>query len=158
MRTLANYGSQQKYVNQYKGLNSRLDEMQAAVLGIKLKYLDGENAKRREIVQYYLDNIKNPEIILPVIDGAKDNLSHVWHLFVIRTKNRQKLQQYLMENGIQTLIHYPIPPHRQEAYKEYSHLSFPITEQIHEEVLSLPISPVLTNNEIEKIVSTLNNY
>lgn len=158
MRTLANYGSQQKYVNQYKGLNSRLDEIQAGILGIKLKYLDAENKRRREIARYYLDNINNPDIILPVIDDAKDNLSHVWHLFVIRTKNRQKLQQYLTENGIQTLIHYPIPPHRQEAYNEYSHLSFPITEQIHEEVLSLPISHVLTNEEIEKIVSTLNNY
>lgn len=158
MRALANYGSQQKYVNQYKGLNSRLDEIQAAVLGIKLKYLDAENTKRREIARYYHDTISNPKIILPAIDDALTNLSHVWHLFVIRTKDRQKLQQYLTENGIQTLIHYPIPPHRQEAYKEYSHLSFPITEQIHEEVLSLPISPVLTNDEIEKIITTLNNY
>ena len=158
VRTLANYGSQEKYINKYKGLNSRLDEMQAAVLSVKLKYLDAENKRRREIAQYYIDNIKNHEIILPAIKAAKESLLHVWHLFVIRTKNRNKLQQYLIDNGIQTLIHYPIPPHRQEAYKEYNHLSLPVTEQIHNEVLSLPISPVLTNEEIQKVVDTLNNY
>lgn len=158
VRTLANYGSQEKYINKYKGLNSRLDEMQAAVLSVKLKYLDAENKRRREIAQYYIDNIKNQEIILPAIKATKENLSHVWHLFVIRTKNRNKLQQYLIDNGIQTLIHYPIPPHGQEAYKEYNHLSLPVTEQIHNEVLSLPISPVLTNEEIQKVVDTLNNY
>lgn len=158
IRTLANYGSQQKYINRYKGLNSRLDEMQAGVLNIKLKYLDSENTKRREIAKYYHNTISNPKIILPKIDNALTNLSHVWHLFVIRTPDRNKLQEYLTSNGIQTLIHYPIPPHRQEAYREHNHLSFPITEKIHDEVLSLPISPVLTNEEIEKIITTLNNY
>lgn len=158
IRALANYGSQEKYVNKYQGLNSRLDEMQAGVLSVKLKYLDNENRRRREIAQYYLDSINNPEIILPVIENAKENLSHVWHLFVIRTKQRSKLQQYLTDNGIQTLIHYPIPPHKQEAYKEYNQLSFPITEAIHEEVLSLPISHVMTDDEIKTITDALNNY
>ena len=158
IRALANYGSQEKYVNKYQGLNSRLDEMQAGVLSVKLKYLDNENRRRREIAQYYLDNINNPEIILPVIENAKENLSHVWHLFVIRTKQRSKLQQYLADNGIQTLIHYPIPPHKQEAYKKYNQLSFPITEKIHEEVLSLPISHVMTDDEIKTITDALNNY
>jgi dTDP-4-amino-4,6-dideoxygalactose transaminase len=158
IRALANYGSHEKYVNKYQGLNSRLDEMQAGVLTVKLKYLNEENRRRREIAQYYLDNINNPEIILPVIENVTENLTHVWHLFVIRTKNRNNLQQYLTNNGIQTLIHYPIPPHKQEAYKQYNLLSFPITEKIHDEVISLPISPVMTDDEIKTVTDTLNNY
>ncbi|QEE51345.1 DegT/DnrJ/EryC1/StrS family aminotransferase [Flavobacterium alkalisoli] len=158
IRTLANYGSQKKYVNQYKGLNSRLDEIQAAVLSVKLNYLEAENQKRREIAQYYSDNITNREIILPKVNAITSNLKHVWHLFVVRTQNRDKLQKHLSDNGVQTLIHYPTPPYQQEAYTEYSHLSFPITEQIHNEVLSLPISPVLTNEEIKTIVDILNSY
>lgn len=158
VRTLANYGSQQKYVNQYQGLNSRLDEIQAAVLSVKLKYLDTENQVRREIVQRYIDSVNNPEIILPETGNVTIKSRHVWHLFVIRTKNRDKLQQHLLDNDIQTLIHYPTPPYKQEAYREYNHLSFPITEQIHNEVLSLPMSPVLTEEEIQHIIDTLNSY
>lgn len=156
IRTLANYGSEEKYVNKYQGLNSRLDEIQAAVLDVKLKYLDTENEYRREIAKYYIDNINHPEIILP--QWPVDEKAHVWHLFVIRCKDRTRLQQYLAWNDIQTLIHYPTPPHKQEAYKEYNHFTLPLTEQIHEEVLSLPISPVLTEEEIQRVVTTLNNY
>ncbi|KAF2516853.1 DegT/DnrJ/EryC1/StrS family aminotransferase [Flavobacterium salilacus subsp. salilacus] len=156
IKAIANYGSEEKYVNKYQGLNSRLDEIQAAVLNAKLPYLDEENQKRREIAEYYSRNITNPAIILPEL--PTDENQHVWHLYVIRTKNRAKLQQYVTESGIQTLIHYPIPPHKQEAYKEWNSLSFPITEQIHNEVLSLPISPVLTDEEIKTIVETINNF
>lgn len=155
IRAIANYGSEQKYVNIYQGLNSRLDEIQAAVLNVKLKYLDTENQLRKEIAQFFIENIKNNTIILPQL--PTDN-THVWHLFVIRTSQRDKLKQYLDEKGIQTLIHYPIPPHQQQAYPELNHLSFPITEQIHREVLSLPISPVMTQEEIRKIVITINHY
>ncbi|MNK22250.1 dTDP-3-amino-3,6-dideoxy-alpha-D-galactopyranose transaminase [compost metagenome] len=156
IRVLANYGSEQKYVNIYQGLNSRLDEIQAAVLSIKLKYLDAENLLRKDIAQYYIDTIKNSNIILPQLPADKN--AHVWHLFVIRTSKRDKLKQYLDEKGIQTLIHYPIPPHRQAAYPQFNDLSLPITEQIHREVLSLPISPVMTTEEIRLIVDTLNTY
>lgn len=156
IRALANYGSEEKYVNQYQGLNSRIDELQAGVLDVKLKYLDAENAKRREVVNYYLENIKNPTIVVP--QQPDNENEHVWHLFVVRTANRKALQQYLADNGIQTLIHYPIPPYRQEAYKDMDHLSFPITEKIHNEVLSLPVSPVLTEDEVKKVVEVLNNY
>jgi len=156
IRALANYGSEEKYVNKYQGLNSRLDEMQAAVLDTKLKYLDAENERRREIAQFYIENINNPLVILPECPSNKD--SHVWHLFVIRTAERDRLKQYLSDNGIQTLIHYPIPPHKQQAYPQLNALSLPITEQIHREVLSLPISPVLTDEEIKTVVNTINSY
>ena len=155
IRALRNYGSYKKYENDYKGINSRLDEIQAAVLSIKLKYLDRDNNRRREIANNYLENITNEKIILPKVN---DPNSHVWHLFVVRTKNRAKLQKYLVNKGIQTLIHYPIPPHKQVAYSEWKHLSLPITVKIHNEVLSLPISPVLTNCEVSKIVNIINNY
>lgn len=155
IRAIANYGSEQKYVNIYQGLNSRLDEIQAAVLNVKIKYLDTENQLRKEIAQFFIENIKNNTIILPQLPT---NNTHVWHLFVIRTSQRDKLKQYLDEKGIQTLIHYPIPPHQQQAYPELNHLSFPITEQIHSEVLSLPISPVMTQEEIRLIVDTINAY
>lgn len=161
IRALANYGSKEKYVNIYKGLNSRLDEIQAAVLDVKLQYIDNDNKKRKEVAQFYLENIKHAEIILPALEGgtsASASNEHVWHLFVIRTKNRQKLQQYLSDNGIHTLIHYPTPPHKQGAYKEYNHLTFPITEQIHNEVLSLPISQVMEQKEIQHIVDTINKF
>jgi dTDP-4-amino-4,6-dideoxygalactose transaminase len=154
VRALANYGSQEKYVNKYQGLNSRMDEIQAAFLSVKLKYFDAENEIRRNIADYYVENIKNEKIILPTPTEYKE--SHVQHLFVVRTKQRDKLQSYLAENGIQTLIHYPIPPHKQMAYAEWNGLSFPITEQIHDEALSLPISPVMTEEELEKIVDVLN--
>lgn len=164
IRALANYGSNKKYVNDYQGLNSRLDEIQAAILRAKLPRLDADNHRRREIAQFYCENIKNPYIILPV---SKEyfNLyplafkhSHVWHIFIIRTPHRDKLQQFLTEKGIQTLIHYPIPPHKQLAYKDWNKLSFPITEIIHKEVLSLPISPVMRSEEIQKTVQIINSY
>ena len=156
IRALANYGSNQKYVNIYQGLNSRLDEIQAAVLGVKLKYIDAENQRRRAIAKRYIAEIKNPNIILP--ENPTNEAEHVWHLFVIRTAEREKLQNYLLENGVQTLIHYPIPPHKQEAYKEWSNLSFPISEKIHEQVLSLPMSPMMEEEEINEMIKVINNF
>lgn len=155
IRSLANYGSQRKYVFKYQGRNSRLDEIQAAVLDVKLKYLDEDNAKRKAVAKKYIDGIKNPQIILPEV---KDWNSHVFHIFPIRTKYRDKLQKYLEENGVQTNIHYPIPPHKQEAYKGWNNLSFPITEKIHSEELSLPISPVMEEKEIEEIIRLVNGF
>lgn len=173
VRTIANYGSKIKYQNLFKGLNSRLDEIQAAVLRVKLPRLDADNQRRREIAQYYIDNIKHPDIILPcpwspAIDkpntetltthNSQLTTSHVWHLFVIRTSDRKRLQQYLNINDIQTLIHYPVPPHKQAAYKELNDLSFPITEKIHQEVLSLPMSQVMTDEEVRLLVDCINKY
>ncbi|WP_326981888.1 DegT/DnrJ/EryC1/StrS family aminotransferase [Chryseobacterium sp. MYb264] len=156
IRALANYGSNQKYVNIYQGLNSRLDEIQAAVLDVKLKYIDHENTIRREIAKRYINEIKNPVVILP--ENPEHENEHVWHVFVIRSEKRDDLQAYLTENGIQTLIHYPIPPHQQEAYKEWNNLSFPISEKIHQEVLSLPISPVMDTMEVTKIIEIVNIF
>jgi len=160
IRILANYGSNKKYVNDYQGLNSRLDEIQAAILRTKLPRLDSDNQRRREIAKYFLKNIKNPEIILPSqnLEFGTWNLelSHVWHLFIIRTTNRVQLQQYLTNKGVQTLIHYPVPPHKQLAYREWNEWNYPITEQIHEEVLSLPISQVITEEEVKRIVDIIN--
>lgn len=156
IRALANYGSNVKYVNIYRGLNSRLDEIQAAVLDVKLKYIDQENERRREIARVYLAEIKNLAIILP--ENPSDEQEHVWHIFVIRTPDREKLQDYLSEKGVQTLIHYPIPPHHQKAYAELNYLSFPITEQIHQEVLSLPISPVMEEKEVQAVIKALNDF
>jgi len=155
IRALANYGSDIKYVNTYKGINSRLDEIQAAFLSIKLKYLDKEILIRNQIANYYLSNIVNPYLTLPnhVIERE-----HVWHLFVVRCKYRNNLQKYLSEYKIQTLIHYPIPPHKQNCYTEFSNLKLNICEKIHNEVLSLPLSPVMTIQEIEKVVTVINNY
>lgn len=161
IKALGNYGSKQKYINDFQGINSRLDEIQAAFVNIKLKYLDKENQKRREVAQYYINNIKRPDITLPILNSdyeIKNCLNHVWHLFVIRHPNRDKLQNYLSQNNIQTLIHYPIPPHKQKAYNKFNELSLPITEKIHREVLSLPISPVMTINEAKFIVDKINNY
>lgn len=155
IRALANYGSNKKYQNDYQGFNSRLDEIQAAILRIKLPRLDADNKRRREIAQYYLNNIKNPEIILPTLNLE---LAHVWHLFVIRHPQRDKLQKYLAENKIQTLVHYPIPPHKQLAYKEWFGLNLPLTEQIHDKVLSIPMSPVMSDKAKELIVSIINRY
>lgn len=153
INAIRNYGSNVKYHNIYKGVNSRLDEIQAAVLDIKLNSLDNDNNRRREISKFYRENIKNPEIILP---GVYSENAHVWHIFAIRTSKRDNLQKYLKERGIETLIHYPIPPHKQECYKEWNHLHFPITEEIHNTILSLPISPVMTDGEVEKIVEIIN--
>ncbi|HAY3535550.1 DegT/DnrJ/EryC1/StrS family aminotransferase [Elizabethkingia anophelis] len=156
IRAIANYGSNQKYINIYKGLNSRLDEIQAAILDVKLPHIDVENASRRKVALQYNTKIKNPKLTLPEI--PENNAEHVWHLYVIRCVDRNELQSYLTENGIQTIIHYPIPPHQQKAYKEMNHLSFPISEQIHEEVLSLPISSILTEQEVDRVIELLNKF
>jgi len=155
IKALRNYGSHKKYENIYKGLNSRLDEIQAAFLNVKLKYIYNDINARRDVANYYLENIKNPSIILPPVEAVD---AHVWHLFVIRTKNRDKLQKYLIDRGVQTLIHYPIPPYKQLAYKNYNSMNFPITEQIHKEVLSLPISAILKEDQLKKIVTIINDY
>lgn len=155
IRALANYGSQKKYVFKYKGKNSRLDEIHAAVLDVKLRHLDEDNKHRQEIANYYYDNIKNPLIKLPV---RMDDENNVYHIYPILCERRDELQQYLTDNGVQTLIHYPIPPHRQECYKEWNHLSFPITEKIHDQELSLPISPVIVNEDIKNVVEIINNW
>lgn len=155
IRSLANYGSSQKYVFQYCGRNSRLDEIQAAILDVKLKYLDEDINRRRNVAKFYIDNIKNPALILPQIKNWNE---HVFHLFPIRCKDRDNLQKYLYENGVQTLIHYPIPPHKQECYKEWNNLSFPITEQIHKEELSLPIGPTMVLKDLSYIVNLLNSF
>lgn len=155
IRAIRNYGSNIKYNNIIQGINSRLDEVQAAVLDIKYAFLDEDNEKRRKIADFYRKNIKNPLIVLPQTDDEK---SHVWHIFAVRTEERNRLQKHLSDNNIQTLIHYPIPPHKQECYKEMNNLCFPITEKIHEEILSIPISPVLTGEEAAIIVEVLNEY
>ena len=155
IRAVANYGSQRKYVFKYIGRNSRLDEIQAAILDVKLKHLDEDIAIRKQIAKYYIDNITNPDIITPIV---KDWDAHVFHIFTIRCKRRNELQKYLSDNGVQTVIHYPIPPHKQECYKEWNNLSFPITEQIHNEELSLPMSPMLTEDEVKKVVELLNKW
>jgi dTDP-4-amino-4,6-dideoxygalactose transaminase len=161
IRALGNYGSHKKYENLYQGVNSRLDEIQAAMMRVKLKHLDAETQKRREIATYFLQNIKNDKIILPIQNLAfkiQNYPNHVWHLFVIRTENRDKLQKYLSDNGIQTLIHYPLAPHKQVAYKKWNHESYPISEKIHYEVLSLPISGVQTLEDTKVIVDCLNQW
>lgn len=155
IKALGNYGSHKKYENLHKGVNSRLDEIQAAMLRVKLRHLDNEIEKRREIVDCYLQNIKNENIVLPKV-RAKDN--SVWHLFVIRTNKRDELQKYLLDNGVQTLIHYPLAPHKQEAYKEWNEESFPISEHIHDEVLSLPISGVQSLDDTQKIIQVINDF
>ena len=157
IRAISNYGSSQKYVNEYKGINSRLDEIQAAVLRIKLKYLDKENTSRREIAEFYLSHIKNTKIILPT--QPIHSKEHVWHLFVIRTQHREILQSYLHANGVQTLIHYPIPIHQQNAYKfEFQGLNFPVSEDISKTCLSLPIYSCLEWDEIQHVVKIINSY
>jgi dTDP-4-amino-4,6-dideoxygalactose transaminase len=155
IHSLRNYGSQAKYQNEYIGVNSRLDELQAAFLNVKLPNLETENNTRKAIAKRYLLEIKNDKITLPFWD-LSDN--HVFHLFVIRTEKRDNLQRYLLENGIQSLIHYPVPPHKQNAFFNWNNLSFPITEKIHNEVLSLPINPVLTVEEVSFIIEILNKY
>ncbi|WP_426091562.1 DegT/DnrJ/EryC1/StrS family aminotransferase [Flavobacterium sp. DSR3-2] len=155
IQSLRNYGSETKYYNDYVGINSRLDELQAAFLNVKLPFLDIENEKRRIIAKRYLSEIKNDKIILPFWNLSKN---HVFHLFVIRTQNRINLQEYLHQNSIQTVIHYPIPPHNQKALSAWNHLTFPVSQKIHDEVLSLPISPVLTMDEVDFIITVLNQY
>jgi dTDP-4-amino-4,6-dideoxygalactose transaminase len=153
--SMRNYGSKVKYENEIIGINSRLDELQAAFLNVKLPHLDTENQFRRQIAKRYLSEIKNDKFVLPFWDGSEN---HVFHLFIIRTSNRQALQNYLKNNEIETMIHYPIPPHKQKALSNWNHLSFPITEKIHEEVLSIPMNPSLTDDEVSHIITVLNKY
>lgn len=155
IRALANYGSQQKYVFKYKGKNSRLDEIHAAVLEVKLRHLDEDNTHRQEIAKYYYDNIINPLIKLPV---RLNNDNNVYHIFPILCERRDELQKYLTDKGIQTLIHYPIPPHKQECYKEWKEMSLPITEQIHQQELSLPISPVMKMDDAHTVCGIINSF
>ena len=155
VRALANYGSQKKYVFKYCGRNSRLDEIQAAILDVKLRHLDEDNRRRQQVAHYYYDHISNPLIKLPRLLPDDQN---VYHIFPILSPERDRLQQYLTEKGIQTLIHYPIPPHKQECYKSWGSTSLPITEQIHQQELSIPISQVIKDDEIETIVKALNEF
>lgn len=156
VRAVANYGSEKKYVNTYMGLNSRMDEIQAAFLNVKIKHVLQENACRREIANYYCSHIKNSKVILP--EQPVDPMEHVYHIFAVRTADRDALQSYLTENGIQTLIHYPLPPHKQICYKDWNNRSYPITEKIHREVLSLPMSAVLTEDEVKTVVEIINKF
>lgn len=152
---LRNYGSQEKYVNKYKSINSRLDEIQAAILGVKLKGLNNEIILRQKLAMNYIQNIKNKLVTLPTWENTEN---HVFHVFVLRTNNRKSLQEYLKSHNIQTVIHYPTPPHKQQAYKELNHLKLPITEKIHNEVLSIPMSPFQTDEETNAIIFAINNY
>ena len=159
LTALRNYGSHEKYKNLFAGVNSRLDEIQAAMLDVKLKYLDAEVANRRHVAALYLNQINNKCITLPLSDvDALQYQQHVWHLFVIQSAYRDELQNYLKEHGVQTLIHYPIPPHKQQAYQEWNDLSFPITERIHQQVLSLPIGPTQTLEETLKVIELCNAF
>lgn len=151
VRTLANYGSSRKYIFEYKGRNSRMDEIQAAVLRVKLKYLDEENKRRKEIAKRYIAEIKNRILTLPPLDG-------VYHVFPVLCKDRDSLQQYLLNKGIHTMIHYPIPPHQQKAYSEWNNLSYPITEKIHREELSIPCNQTMTDDEINYIIHVLQDF
>ncbi|TRX72629.1 DegT/DnrJ/EryC1/StrS aminotransferase family protein [Carboxylicivirga sp. M1479] len=156
IRAIANYGSEKKYVNKFKGLNSRMDELQAAILNIKLNDLERLTLKRQQIAKYYSDKINSRYIECPII--PLDEKQHAWHLYVIKTPHRHKLINYLDSKGIGTMIHYPTPPHQQEAYAEFNHLHLPITEQIHQTALSIPLHQCLSTVEIDFIVSTLNAF
>lgn len=155
IRAIANYGSEEKYKHLYKGVNSRLDEMQAAALQVKLKYLDEENDRRNLVARRYNQIIDNPLVVLPEnnFDG-----NHVWHLYVVRVRNREKFVNYLQEHGIQTQIHYPTPIYKHPAYRELTTLAKPITEKICEEVVSLPMAPYLTVEEVDYVIDVVNNY
>ncbi len=155
IRALGNYGSSEKYVSDYKGRNSRIDELQAAFLQVKLKYLNEDNARRQQIGRRYEQEISNPLIWLPrpMADGE-----NVYHLFPVFSAERDALQQYLMEHGVETLVHYPVPPHRQKCYSEWNNLSLPITEQLSREELSLPMSPVLTDEEVSEVIRLVNEF
>lgn len=154
LRALRNYGSHEKYKNLFQGVNSRLDEIQAAMLNVKLPNLDKEIAHRRQVAQAYLEGIDNSYITLPNQAGK----AHVWHVFVVRCEQRDALQKHLTEQGIQTLIHYPIPPHKQQAYKEWNSLSYPVSEQIHSQVLSLPMGPTLAIKDVQSIIKVINKF
>lgn len=155
IRGLRNYGSDYKYHFQFKGYNSRLDEIQAAMMRVKLPHLNESNARRQAIAARYFSGINNPKLILPQIGEGN---THVYHIFAIRCAQRDELQKYLNENGIGTVIHYPIPPHHQPAYKEWNSRSYPISEKIHAEELSLPMSPVMTNDEVQYVIDKCNQW
>ncbi|WP_312414659.1 DegT/DnrJ/EryC1/StrS family aminotransferase [Pseudescherichia sp.] len=155
LRALRNYGSYKKYENIYKGVNSRLDEIQAAMLRVKLNYLDSDTSIRQHIAKKYINGITNPAVVLPNNEVAEQS---VWHLFVIKTKYRNELSAFLSAAGISTLIHYPIPPHKQTAYVEYNMLTLPITESIHNEVLSLPMDPTMTDEDVDYVIQKLNEF
>lgn len=155
VRALANYGSARKYVFRYRGRNSRMDEIQAAVLSVRLRYLDEDNAERRRIALRYIEEIRNPLLTLP----SRDYWRHsVFHIFPVLTPRRDELQRYLADNGVQTVIHYPIPPHKQECYASWHNLSLPVTERIHREELSIPCNQVLTDEEVTTIIKLLNEW
>ena len=156
VRTMANYGSREKYVNEIKGVNSRMDEVQAAVICLKLKRLDADNEARRRVAQAYSEGINNPLITLPTL--PEDPLQNVWHIYPIRTQERDRLREYLSASGIETMVHYPIPPHRQKAYSEWNDRTYPISERIHREILSLPMSPVMREEEVQRVIEALNGY
>lgn len=156
VRALRNYGSHVKYQNLFQGPNSRLDEIQAAFLRVKLRHLDSETLRRQEIARRYRRDITNPKVALPHV--AQGEESHVWHLFVVRVQSREAFVAHLTSRGVQTVIHYPIPPHKQEAYKDFNHLSLPLTEAIHREVVSLPISPVMTEEQIKAVIYAVNSW
>lgn len=160
LKALRNYGSHKKYENLYRGVNSRLDEMQAACLSVKLKYLDEQTAHRRVIADVYTRTLSNPAIRTPVATefDVSHNLSHVWHVYTVLCEDRDGLQRYLADQGVQTLIHYPIPPHHQKAYAEWGDASFPVSEQIHQQILSLPIGPTLSLEDAEAIVKACNSF
>ena len=162
IRALRNYGSDVKYHFPYRGTNSRLDEIQAAWLRVKLPHLDADNARRAEIAARYCREIANPLVTLPAEDGRRETgdgkLGNVWHVYPVRTERRDAFQAYLTEKGIQTVIHYPIPPHRQPAYTEWHGFSLPITEKIHETIISLPISPVMTDDEVSEVIAVVNAW
>lgn len=155
VRALRNYGSHTKYHNQYAGVNSRLDELQAAILKVKLHYLDGENDRRREIAARYLNEISNDKLILPTNGAAR---SHVWHLFVVRVEDRNTFAAYLRDRGIGSMVHYPVPPHKQPAYANWNDRHYPITEEIHRTVISLPLNPSLTDDDVQTVIDVCNAY
>lgn len=160
IRALGNYGSHKKYENRYQGVNSRLDEMQAALLRVKLRYLDVETGRRREVARAYAKGVNNWLIGHPICPDSesRDLSNHAFHLYVVRTQQRDGLQSHLAKAGIQTMIHYPIPPHQQQAYREWNAQSFPVTEAIHRQVLSLPISPVISDEQVQKVIEACNSY
>ncbi len=155
IKALRNYGSHKKYENLYQGVNSRLDEIQAAMLRVKLPYLEAETTRRQQIAQTYSSGIMNPLVTLP---NVIDELAHVWHLFVVRCEKREALQAYLAEQGIQTLIHYPVAPHKQQAYSQWNSISLPLTEEIHQQVLSLPLDPTMSDESVAKVIAAVNGF
>lgn len=163
IRAMRNYGSELKYINKYRGINSRLDEIQAAVLRLKLKTLDNDNARRRKVASNYQKDLDTKIVILPnyqdaVMMNIENDNQHVWHQYVIRSKERDRLRDYLYRNNIETNIHYPVAPHRQDAYLKYNHLHLPITENIQDQILSLPISPIMNTQDIRAVITAINSF